>query len=281
MIQAGEYMYCSPEFYMDGAVHVRTGERGPEMLAVALTNRPFQDNIEHVRLLARPSQDTDEDAPPSKDGESAEGDDDAGAPPVQDGDQPPAQSGASTNAPTPVATEAHALVTAMATELGIDEAQALDALKKNAGAIVKALGIALEKKKETEAMADPALMARIEALETEVKQTKDALAQSEEGRASDKAEARVDALIHLGRVLPAQRDMAVREFKRDAGEAEKLFAKVVSPVGQSQAGGNTDVGKTLAVSDLTDVEKGSLVILTHRGFTEEKALERIAARRGN
>jgi hypothetical protein len=164
MIRAGEMRFCSPEFGIARSVH--TGERGPELVSVALTNRPHQDNLEAIMLTREPpvaddDQGDKKDAPPADkpavdDAKKLESGD---APkPAPDGDKPPPGDAppadappAGDAAPAAAATDAAGttkddasnlmeLASTLSKELGLDLGSTVAKMQGSLSAIVMALG---------------------------------------------------------------------------------------------------------------------------------------------
>jgi phage I-like protein len=273
MVAAGEYLYCSPEFSLM-ATDTRTAEQGPEMFAVALTNRPFQDNLTALQLSRETvamADDTSKDEEKKDDKvEMADGD----APPPATDDKPEGEP-----AKMDDGSAESMIVDAVAKELGMDMASVAAAMKENLSGIVKAVAAAMSKQDPASAPASfdrdtesRVLMSRVSELKAEIEKRDAADKKARDARVT----ARVAELVKAGHIKlsdEAKADARVL-FSSDWDRAERIYSQKVVPLGEV-AGAGADKGAPAAKlkrDDLkTEADKIAFDNFTRR-FGEDEAI---------
>lgn len=270
MIRAKEMRFCSPEFGL-AIPSVHDNSVGPELLSVALTNRPHQDNLQAILMTREPGEEDDTDklesdrtegdsdkpepdsVPEGEGSDTKEMSDDA----KTEGDEPAALEGdavAETDPATTVQDDAAALMdvaNAVAKELGIDLGSTVSKMQQGLTAIVAALGggaptendagAALFVRLERDQLkrGESVLLARVAQLEGELKAhtdkaAADAAAAAEEAKAAEakRIADHVQMCIDQGRVHIGDRDDAIKAFTADFALADRIYKHVVVPVEQ-------------------------------------------------
>ncbi len=255
-IRGKEWQYCSPAFVLGDNPSTKTGnDLGAQLLNVALTNIPFQDGLQPIRLsLAAAGSNLKELAMPD-DMPADEKPKDAEAKP--EGDKPAEDDGESKlSALVDRFAEASgldrlatlALLTEKAEDIGALLRQAADRdgaptdepaamSKADSDALTAQLSAATEETKllGIEIKAKDAQLASLEAEVAALKGGADAKAADEAKAAVDAINAEADKLIGEGYALDADRADVVALLTKDRARALKLFSRKVVPIGLSHA----------------------------------------------
>jgi hypothetical protein len=255
-IRGKEWQYCSPAFVLGNNPSTKTGnELGAQLLNVALTNIPFQDGLQPIRLSLAAAGSTPKELAMPDDKPADDKPADAEAKP--EGDKP-AEDDAESKLSALVDRFAEAsgldrlatlaLLTEKAEEIGAllrstadrdgaptDEPEAMS--KADADAVKAQLGTATEEVQllGIEIKAKDAQLASLEAEVAALKGGADTKAADEAKAADDAIVAEVNQLVSDGYVQDVDRADALTLMRKDAPRARKAYSRKVVPIGLSHA----------------------------------------------
>lgn len=309
-IRKGKWRFTSIGFTLEG-VSRETGEPiGPEMFEVSLTNEPFLDGQQPLKLnksagkkarkiqmataseiiqkalkdgstlaefaeaIAAIQGAPSEDAPPTEPSVEASTEPAADDVQMQDGDEALAAGG-----------EAIAL---LMEATGLGAAEVLAAIRENIESIASSIkGSSSEEGTPAESIAQSnpdaggdvqmskALEIRVNALEAENKKLRERV----DARDAADLEGEVDGWVESGNILPADRDEALSFMRKDAKAARKIFgSRKVVPVGENLEDESPETDPTkITLAKMSQKHQNTVRALAHlRGWNIEKATKRVA-----
>lgn len=308
LIRAGEYRFCSPVVAFESRDRKSGKPCGAELLSIALTNNPFLDGQQPIRLTALAARvaptgakEMSTAAAPAEDKKPED------EKPVEMAEQVAAEG----DAPKPdeggdksESADANALLDMVAEAAGVDKATAIAALMDKLEDVVAVAKKAAEKDgtaaemtaapaEDTKALAMSVRLDHLEAGFAAMKAERDALlaekSSGEKAKADAEAEAKaarvvamVDERIAGGYILDASREQAIKLFAADEAAAAAMFSHKVVPTGEAtQAGNEGDKSKAAGAATALDTntmgvdERAMFACFRGAGDSKERAAQRV------
>lgn len=287
LVRDGEYRSCSPVIEFESKDRRSGKDIGPEMLSLALTNDPFQDGLQPIRLT-RSADMADEEKKPEDEKKEDE--------PTKLAD--PAVDEAAE------AVDANSVFDALAEAAGADKASVLAFIADNVDKLASMIqdGLAKGDGNPSEGKAMSKLLAvtgdirtlrtelrvkdktvvqlteRIEKLEAQAKADNDAHAAKE----AERVKAHVLSLQKSGHVGPDAQDIddAVALFSANWDRAARTYSRQVVPVGapdtEDESNPDAPTGP-VTLSNLDDKTKARVEFMMRAGVAQDDALKAATA----